>query len=110
KLLKSDTQRIDRNIVDPWSPSYPYGSSGRPQVKTTSLNEQGSVYVRFLDKETEFADTAEALEFAEGVSAEFPGEPAVFVIDEEGVVTEDTFVNGRRMGETVEKFGFRADK
>lgn len=80
--------------------------TGDPRVASAASR----VYVRFLDKELGFDSASEALEFAKGVSAAHPGEPAVLVIDEEGVVTEDTFADGRRVGETVEKFGFRGTR
>lgn len=74
-------------------------------------SEKGRVYVRFLMKDFEFGmDAVQALQFAKELSSAHPGEEVLFVIDEEGVITEDTFVNGRRVGETVEKFAFRANR
>jgi hypothetical protein len=70
----------------------------------TDVLDEGKVYVQFLGDEVEFDDAAKAVRYAESISAKYPGTVARFCIDEGGVVTEDTYVNGQHVGETVEKW------
>ena len=76
--------------------------------------DDGEVRIRFRGREEAYPvaaeDIMEAVRHAESLSAENPGEPVVFILDEGGVTTEDTYVNGSHVGETVEKFAFRATR
>jgi hypothetical protein len=82
------------------------------RLSSVPPGEPGRVYVQFQGKEVDFSsqEPMAAVRYAESVTRKNPGETAIFVIDEEGVVTEDTYINGQHVGETVEKFAFRTIK
>jgi hypothetical protein len=70
-----------------------------PSVVTVSVRENGQE----ISSEEYTGGIAELEDYVKGVSAEHP-EFTVVIIDEEGAVTEDSYVAGNHVGETVEKF------
>ena len=92
------------------APAEEWKGSQSSEEEIEKYLDKGQVFVEFRGQRQEFDDVVVALDRAKSISQEHPGEPAVFIIDESGVVTEDTFINGQQVGETVEKFGFQAIK
>jgi hypothetical protein len=96
-------------------PDFTDQEAPEPKEGVTGVPKIGSeIRIRFKDKEEVYPvapqDVMKAVQHAENLSMANPGFPVVFIIDEEGVVTEDTYINGNHVGETVEKFAFRATR
>jgi hypothetical protein len=87
-------------------------TEGWEDKRTSSEEEKSEVRIRFKGKEytVQPDDIMDAIRECENLSMANPGFPVVFIIDEEGVITEDNYINGSRVGETVEKFAFRGNK
>jgi hypothetical protein len=78
-------------------------------------DERSEVRIRFRGKEEvlptyKSEEIMKAVRHAENLSMANPGFPVVFILDEAGVISEDTYINGNWVGPTVEKFAFRATR
>ena len=78
-----------------------------------SSADESEVRIRFKGKEEVYPvdsiDIMKAVKHVENLSMANPGFPVVFILDEAGVVSEDTYINGNYV-ETVEKIAFRATR
>ena len=83
-------------------------------LEKRSAEEKSEVRIRFKGKEEVYLEykpeeIMKALRHVENLSMANPGFPVVFILDEAGVISEDTYINGNYV-ETVEKFAFRATR
>lgn len=76
------------------------GAADGGSVVTISVRENGEE----IGSEEYTGDFAELVPYVESVSAEHPEFTVVMIIDEEGVITEDSYVAGAWMKDTKEKF------
>lgn len=83
------------------------------ESKNAAAEEKSEVRIRFKGKEEVLPmykpeEIMKAVRHAEFLSMANPGFPVVFILDEAGIISEDTYINGNWVGPTVEKFAFQA--
>jgi len=109
------TKEVMKGVREPLNPKK---KNRRPQINplinpdgmvASAEDEKSEVRIRFRGKEEVLSsykpeDIMKAIRHAENLSMANPGFPVVFILDEAGIVSEDTYINGNHVGETVEKF------
>jgi hypothetical protein len=98
-----------------WPNYHPDDKGFLESVGIKASTEKSEVRIRFRGKEEVLPtykpeEIMKAVRHAENLSMANPGFPVVFILDEAGVVSEDTYINGNWVGPTVEKFAFRATR
>jgi len=108
------TKEVMKGVREPLNPKK---KNRRPQIDprinpdgvVASVDGKSEIRIRLRGKEEIIPvapqDIMKAVRQAENLSMANPGFPVVFILDEEGVITEDTYINGNHVGDTVEKFG-----
>src|SRR5271154_4062999 len=109
------TKEVMKGVREPLNPKK---KNRRPQINplinpdgmvASAEDEKSEVRIRFRGKEEVLSsykpeDIMKAIRHVENLSMANPGFPVVFILEEAGITSEDTYINGNHVGETVEKF------